>query len=181
AGSPRGKRARESPAWLACRWHLPPGRRALPPTRSSRRRAPGPQPAGRRFFGPGAGKDARRKARRGEGDRQPQDRELGVGCEGEAARGGYWQAVQDRLARGFDPGWDVLEQGPKDAPRSSLGAFIDSWKKQAAAYGRSGNPFSGVPGAPGATRPLHDEFIELAKADPGPDSVSLGKTLHPST
>jgi TonB-like protein len=97
----------------------------------------------------------------------------------EAGRDGYWQAVQDRLARGFDPGWDVLEQGPKDAPRSSLGAFIDSWKKQAAAYGRSGNPFSGLPGAPGATRPLHDEFIELANADRGLDSVSLGKTLQP--
>jgi len=97
----------------------------------------------------------------------------------EAGRDGYWQVVQDRLGRGFDPGWDVLDQGPKDAPRSSLGAFIDSWKKQAAAYGRSGNPFSGLPGAPGATRPLHEEFTELANADRGLDSVSLGKTLQP--
>jgi len=97
----------------------------------------------------------------------------------EAGRDGYWQEVQDRLGRGFDPGWDVLEQGPKDGPRSSLGAFIDSWKKQAAAYGRSGNPFSGLPGAPGATRPLHDELSELANADRGLDSVSLGKTLQP--
>jgi len=97
----------------------------------------------------------------------------------EAGRDGYWQAVQDRLARGFDPGWDVLEQGPKDAPRSSLGAYLDSWKKQAAAYGRSGNPFSGLAGAPGATRPLHEEFTELANADRGLDSVSLGKTLQP--
>ena len=97
----------------------------------------------------------------------------------EAGRDGYWQAVQDRLGRGFDPGWDVLEQGPKDAPRSSLGAYLDSWKKQAAAYGRSGNPFSGLPGAPGATRPLHEEFTELANADRGLDSVSLGKTLQP--
>jgi len=97
----------------------------------------------------------------------------------EAGRDGYWQAVQDRLGRGFDPGWDVLEQGPKDAPRSSLGAFIDSWKKQAAAYGRSGNPFSGLPDAPGAARPLHEEFTELANADRGLDSVSLGKTLQP--
>jgi hypothetical protein len=97
----------------------------------------------------------------------------------QAGRDGYWQAVQDRLGRGFDPGWDLLEQGPKDAPRSSLDAFIDSWKKQAAAYGRSGNPFSGLPGAPGVTRPLHDEFTELANVDRGLDSVSLGKTLQP--
>jgi len=97
----------------------------------------------------------------------------------EAGRDGYWQAVQDRLGRGFDPGWDVLEQGPKDAPRSGLGAFIDSWKKQAAAYGQTGNPFSGLPSAPGATRPLHEEFTELANSDRGLDSVSLGKTLQP--
>jgi len=103
--------------------------------------------------GPRAGEVARRKASRGEGESSAAGSRVGCrmrrgSSERKAGRDGYWQAVQDRLARGFDPGWDVLEQGPKDAPRSSLGAYLDSWKKQAAAYGRSGNPFSGLAGAP---------------------------------
>jgi len=81
-------------------------------------------------------------------------------------RDSYWQAAEDRLRRGFDPGWDVLEQGPKGA-RSGLGVFFDTWRQQAASYGRTGNPFAGVPGAPGATKPLNEELTALANEDRG--------------
>jgi TonB C terminal len=91
----------------------------------------------------------------------------------------YWQSVEDALGRGFNPGWDVLGSGPQDAPSSVLGAFIESWKRQARAYGRSGNPFADQPDAPGAHRSLHDEFIELANEDRGVGGVSLGTKLQP--
>ncbi len=93
-------------------------------------------------------------------------------------RDDYWQVVEDALRRGFDPGWDLLEQGPQKTPSSTLGALVEAWKKQAAAYGRSGNPFAGLPDAPGARKPLTEEFLELANEDRGLGSVSLGKTLN---
>jgi len=93
-------------------------------------------------------------------------------------RDDYWQAVEDALRRGFEPGWDVLEQGPRKTPSSTLGALVETWKKQAAAYGRTGNPFAGSPDAPGARKPLGEEFLELANEDRGLGSVSLGRTLN---
>ena len=87
----------------------------------------------------------------------------------QSGRDAYWQTVEDRLRQGFDPGWDVLDQGPK---RSRLGAFFETWQKQAASYGQTGNPFAGVPGAPGTTRPLNEEFIRLANEDRGLRSAS---------
>jgi hypothetical protein len=94
------------------------------------------------------------------------------------ARDGYWQAVEDALGHGFDPGWDVLERGPNEARSSTVGALVDAWKKQAAAYGRSGNPFAGLPDAPGARKPLPEEFLELANEDRGLRTLSLGPTLN---
>src|SRR6266852_2363859 len=91
-------------------------------------------------------------------------------------RDGYWQAVEDALGHGFNPGWDVLEHGPSETPNSTVGALVEAWKKQAAAYGRSGNPFAGLPDAPGARKPLPEEFLELANEDRGLGSVSLGRT-----
>ena len=90
----------------------------------------------------------------------------------ETGRDAYWQAVEDRLRNGFDPGWDVFEQGPKVA-RSPLGLFFDTWQKQAETYGRTGNPFAAVPGAPGTTRPLNQEFTALANQDRGLGDLSL--------
>jgi hypothetical protein len=91
----------------------------------------------------------------------------------------YWQSLEDALGRGFGPGWDVLEKGPQDAPGSTFRAFVESWKRQAAAYGKSGNPYADHPDGPGEHRALHDEFIELANADRGLGSVSLGTKLQP--
>jgi outer membrane biosynthesis protein TonB len=92
-------------------------------------------------------------------------------------RDAYWQAVEDGLRRGFDPGWDVLEQGP-NVPKSRLGVFFETWKKQAASYGATGNPFAGVPGAPGTIRPLHAEFTDLANEDRGLRGVSFDPTVQ---
>jgi len=94
------------------------------------------------------------------------------------ARDEYWQSIEDALGRGFNPGWDVLDQAPRNAAGSFLRGFIESWKRQAQAYGRAGNP-SADPGGPGAHKPLHDEFIELANEDRGLGSVSLGTKLQP--
>jgi hypothetical protein len=96
-------------------------------------------------------------------------------------RDGYWQTVEDALGRGFNPGWDVLEHGPDETKSSTAGAFVEAWKKQAAAYGKSGNPFDGLPDAPGARKPLHEEFLELANEDRGLRSSSLGPTLNLAT
>jgi TonB-like protein len=94
-------------------------------------------------------------------------------------RDGYWQSLEDALGRGFDPGWDVLDKGPREAPGSTLRAFAEAWRKQAAAYGRSGNPFADDAGGPGAHRPLLQEFLELANEDRGLGSVSLETKLQP--
>jgi hypothetical protein len=91
-------------------------------------------------------------------------------------RDAYWQAVEDRLRHGFDPGSDILDQGPK--ARSRLGEFLDSWQQQAASYGRTGNPSAGVPDAPGAARPLNQEFTKLANEDRGLGGGSFS-TLPP--
>lgn len=91
----------------------------------------------------------------------------------------YWQGLEDALGHGFEPGWDVLEQGPKEAARSGMGAFIESWKQGAAAYGKSGSPFGGDPDAPGAPKPLHEEYTALANEDRGLGGVSLGGNLTP--
>lgn len=98
----------------------------------------------------------------------------------QTGRDRYWQSLQDALAHGFDPGWDVLDQGPKDSPAGSRLSFLDSWQKQAEAYGKSGNPFAGQENGPGARKPLHDEFIGLANEDRGLGSVSLGAGLQPT-
>jgi hypothetical protein len=90
----------------------------------------------------------------------------------QTGRDSYWQTVEDRLRNGFDPAWDVFDQGPK-AGRSRLGAFFDSWQQQAASYGRTGNPFAGAADAPGATKPLNEEFTALANEDRGLRGGSL--------
>jgi len=94
-------------------------------------------------------------------------------------RDGYWQALEDALVRGFNPGWDVLEHGPDKGPTSTLGALAEAWKSQAAAYGRSGNPFAGQPDAPGARKPLHEELVELPNEERGlPGNLSLAPALN---
>lgn len=97
----------------------------------------------------------------------------------QTGRDHYWQTLEDALAHGFNPGWDVLDQGPKDTPESRTHTFLQSWQKQAEAYGKSGNPFAGVDGAPGERKPLHEEFIGLGNEDRGLGSVSLGIGLQP--
>ena len=73
----------------------------------------------------------------------------------------------------------MLKGGPQGDPNSTFRAFLASWGKQAAAYGRSGNPFADLSDEPGEHKPLQDEFIGLANADRGLDSVSLGTKLQP--
>ena len=89
-------------------------------------------------------------------------------------RDAYWQTLEDALGQGFDPGWDTLDKGPEGAGGSRVRAFLDEWKTAAAAYGKSGNPYGSGPDAPGAPRPLGDEFLSLANEDRGLGSVSLG-------
>jgi hypothetical protein len=97
----------------------------------------------------------------------------------QSGRDVYWQSVEDALRRGFDPGWDLLQEGPQEAARSRMGAVLDAWQKSAAAYGKSGSPFGNDPDAPGAPRPLQDELATLGNADRGLGSVSLGGGLAP--
>ena len=91
----------------------------------------------------------------------------------------YWQSLEDALGRGFDPGWDVLPEGPGDGARSGTAAFMDAWQKAAATYGKAGQPFGNDPDAPGVPRPLQDELGALSNADRGLGSVSLGSGLPP--
>src|SRR5438270_3514993 len=97
------------------------------------------------------------------------------------ARDGYWQTVEDALGQGFSPGWDMLGHGPNEPRSSTLGALVAAWKKQAEAYGRTGNPSAGLPEGPGAHKSLREEFLQLANEDRGLGGVSLGSTLHLGT
>ncbi len=94
-------------------------------------------------------------------------------------RDAYWQTLEDALARGFDPGWDMLDKGPEAAGGSRVRQFLEAWQSSAAAYGKSGNPYRGEPDEPGARRPLQDELGALANEARGLDSVSLGGGLAP--
>jgi hypothetical protein len=94
-------------------------------------------------------------------------------------RDAYWQALEDALGHGFEPGWDLIEQGGRNATLSALGAYVQGWQKQAEAYGRTGNPFARLPDPPGAVTPLNQEFIGLANSDRGLDSLSLGGAQQP--
>jgi hypothetical protein len=94
-------------------------------------------------------------------------------------RDAYWQPVENTLAHGFAPGWDVIEQDGRNAVLSALGAYLQGWQKQAEAYARTGNPFARLPDPPGAVTPLNQDFIGLANSDRGLDSVSLGGVQQP--
>jgi hypothetical protein len=90
-------------------------------------------------------------------------------------RDGYWQAVQDALARGFQPGWELADRGPKQ--RSGVARFFEGWQRSAAAYGKTGNPFS--EGGPGDRKPLGEELAALGNEQRGLDSVSLASLQFP--
>jgi len=88
---------------------------------------------------------------------------------------GSWQTVQDALARGFQPGWELGDRGPQQ--RGALARFFEGWQRSAAAYGKTGNPFS--EGGPGDRRPLGEELAALGNEQRGLDSVSLAALPSP--
>src|SRR5260370_21037939 len=77
----------------------------------------------------------------------------------------YWGRVARALDHGFAPEWELAERA--DEGRKS--PFIESWQRQAQAYGKTGNPFSDTE----PRRALHDELPALTNELRGLDSVSL--------
>jgi hypothetical protein len=98
------------------------------------------------------------------------------------AREGYWQELEDKLAKDFSVEWDVLDQGPKG--QGGAGRFVreaaQAWQRAAAAYGKGGNPAAGDPNGPGARHSLSEEWIRLPAQERGyrGDPV-LGNPLLP--
>jgi len=84
-------------------------------------------------------------------------------------RDAYWQTVEDALGRGFRPEWDAGDRGPQE--RGAVARFFEGWQRSAAAYGKTGNPFS--EGGPGARGPLGVELTSLGNQERGLDSSSL--------
>ena len=80
-----------------------------------------------------------------------------------------WRNFGDILSNGFDPGWDILDQGPPEGSGQIRSQFWDSWKRQAQAYGKTGNPFDPEP-----RRSLNQEVLSLRNEDRGLGGVSLG-------
>jgi hypothetical protein len=98
------------------------------------------------------------------------------------AREGYWQDLEDQLAKDFAVEWDVLDQGPKG--QSGAGRFVkqaaQAWQRAAAAYGKSGNPAAGDPNGPGAKHSLSEEWIHLPAQERGHrGDGALGNLLMP--
>jgi hypothetical protein len=77
----------------------------------------------------------------------------------------YWGRVARALEHGFAPGWEPGER----ADEGHKPAFIESWARQAQAYGRTGNPFAGAEGRGS----LNDELLTMRNELRGLDSASL--------
>lgn len=88
-------------------------------------------------------------------------------------RDASWQSLEDALAKGFSPGWKVIDEGPATLQKSAVRGAIEAWKKQAEAYGKSGNPFAGSKDSPGAPHQLARDLPALANDDRGLGSRSL--------
>jgi hypothetical protein len=85
-------------------------------------------------------------------------------------RDAYWQTVEDALRRGFEPDWEAADRGPQE--RGGVARFFEGWQRTAAAYGKTGNPFS--EGGPGTRSSLGVEMTRLGNQERGLDSASLG-------
>ena len=72
-----------------------------------------------------------------------------------------WQTLEDALGKGFAPGWDVLDSGSPTVEKGPLKGAIEAWKKQAATYGKSGNPFAGAKDGPGVPHELARDLVVL--------------------
>jgi len=88
-------------------------------------------------------------------------------------RDGSWQSLEDALAKGFSPGWEIVDEGPVAQQKSLLRGVLDAWQKQAESYGKGGNPYAGSKDAPGAQHELAGDLPRLANDDRGLGSRSL--------
>jgi hypothetical protein len=98
------------------------------------------------------------------------------------AREGYWQDLEDKLAKDFRVEWDVLDKGTKG--RGGAARFVSEaaqeWQRAAAAYGKSGNPAAGDPNGPGAKHSLAQEWTRLPAQERGyRGDAALGNSLMP--
>ncbi len=77
----------------------------------------------------------------------------------------YWSGVRVRLEKGFDPGWEILEQGPGAGKGlvsgKAAGDAVRQYLASAGRYGRAGNPYQDRAVAPGAKSTLQDEVRRL--------------------
>jgi hypothetical protein len=99
------------------------------------------------------------------------------------AREGYWQELEDKLAKDFHIEWDVLDQGQKGpgGPARFVSEAAQQWQRAAGAYGKDGNPAKGDPNGPGAKQSLSTEWASLPPAERGArGDAALGNTLAPS-
>jgi hypothetical protein len=77
----------------------------------------------------------------------------------------YWSEMGSFLARGFEPGWEVLEG---TARARQLGVVSERGVREAVKgyvalaerYASAGNPYEDLPGAPGAKQSLQDEVLQ---------------------
>jgi len=100
------------------------------------------------------------------------------------AREGYWQDLEDKLAKDFHVEWDVLDQGPKGAGGAArfVSEAAQEWQRAAAAYGKGGNPAAGDPNGPGAKHSLSAEWTRLPAEERGyRGEAALGNPLTAST
>ncbi len=81
----------------------------------------------------------------------------------------YWSRVRERLAKGFEPDWSVLEGGarPSGAPPAGLRDAIEGYRAGAGRYGATGSPFGRDPAAPGARGDRTSETADLLRDLPG--------------
>jgi hypothetical protein len=99
------------------------------------------------------------------------------------AREGYWQDLEDKLAKDFRVEWDVLDQGPKGPGGAArfVSEAAQQWQRAASAYGKGGNPAAGDPNGPGAKQSLSAEWTRLPPEERGyRGDAALGNTLTPS-
>ncbi len=86
----------------------------------------------------------------------------------------YWRNLKDKLENGFEVPFEIRDQRNSG---SAMVKLADRHTRDAAAYGKSGNPFAGDPSGPGAPRSLGGDTLALGLEQRGISQATLATEM----
>ena len=73
----------------------------------------------------------------------------------------YWRHLREKLEKGFQIPYEIRDDKSGGGPGKAVARLADRHQRDAAAYGKSGNPFAGEANAPGVPRTLAGDTAAL--------------------